>query len=60
MDMKLQKYIARAIIRNIAGDREYFIKLMTKAIGIHEGVYGANERLHVPIKEMARIRRLGA
>ena len=48
----LEKYLARAIIRHLDGDRERFNELVNKAIGIHKGVYGEDRRLYVPIHEI--------
>ena len=48
----LEKYLARAIIRHLDGDRERFNELVTKAIGIHKGAYGEGGHLYVPIHEI--------
>ena len=50
----LEKYLYRAIIRHLDGDREQFEQLVSKAIGIHKGIYGDGRRLHVPIEDILR------
>lgn len=48
----LEHYLYRAIIRHLDGDKEQFEQLVSKAIGIHKGIYGDGRRLHVPIREI--------
>ncbi len=50
----LEKYLARAVVQYLGGDRERFNELVTKAIGIHKGAYGEGGHLYVPIHEIIK------
>lgn len=50
----LNQYIARAVVRYLDGDTEYFQELVNKAIGIHKGMYGEPGPLYVPIQDILR------